>query len=198
MTDRFDTPGEVEMALDGVPEQAPSVGARPQAPLPRTEPRPVDYPPEQAPPDPPTPHETLRSKVPRDIFAASDGLAELKDAKDNLASALKAVNADIAAHEDVLNEMMIEAELPRFHRKGFTFFVSTKTYVRAAGGVADPALAAWLRENGYANLVEAKVNANSLRSAVKEIVDAYGSVPPDLEPLIITDEVPTVQMRKGQ
>lgn len=145
----------------------------------------------------PTAHETLRQGVPRDIFAASDNLAALKAAKDEISGRLKAVNADISAHEDVLNEMMVEAELPRFNRRGYTFFVSTKTYVRAANGVADPALAAWLKGHGYEHLVEAKVNANSLRSAVKEIIDAQGSVPGDLDALIVMDEVPTVQMRKG-
>jgi hypothetical protein len=131
-----------------------------------------------------------------DILGLADGLKELKEYKKRLEEQLKDVNEQIALMEERLAEMMIAEEMQNFTRNGLIFYLSTKIY---ASAVADrkEELFAWLKENGYGDLVYETVNANSLAAFIREQLEEVEELPEELAKLVNVYEKTTVGMRKA-
>jgi hypothetical protein len=91
---------------------------------------------------------------------------------------------------------MLEEEMQNFTRNGLIFYLSTKIY---ASAVADrkEELFAWLKENGYGDLVYETVNANSLAAFIREQLEEVEELPEELAKLVNVYEKTTVGMRKA-
>lgn len=133
----------------------------------------------------------------QEIFTLADELAALKDRKKALDDELKAVNARIAEIDEILSSRMLEEELQSFNRNGRTFYVQTKTFASAVPE-RKAELLAWLKENGYGDMVTETVNANTLSAWVREQLEESESLPEGLEELVNVYEKTTVGIRKAR
>ena len=131
-----------------------------------------------------------------DIFSLADRLQDLKQQKSQLEDEIKAVNAEIAETESKVAGLMLEEEMQNFTRNGLIFYLSTKIY---ASAVADrkEELFAWLKENGYGDLVYETVNANSLAAFIREQLEEVEELPEELAKLVNVYEKITVGMRRA-
>jgi len=131
-----------------------------------------------------------------DIFSLADRLQGLKQQKSQLEDEIKAVNAEISETESKVAGLMLEEEMQNFTRNGLIFYLSTKIY---ASAVADrkEELFAWLKENGYGDLVYETVNANSLAAFIREQLEEVEELPEELAKLVNVYEKTTVGMRKA-
>jgi predicted nuclease with TOPRIM domain len=131
-----------------------------------------------------------------DIFSLADRLQDLKQQKSQLEDEIKAVNAEIAETESKVAGLMLEEEMQNFTRNGLIFYLSTKIY---ASAVADrkEELFAWLKENGYGDLVYETVNTNRLAAFVREQLEEADELPKGLGELVNVYERTTVGMRKS-
>lgn len=76
------------------------------------------------------------------------------------------------------------------------FYLQTKIYASAVPERKSE-LFAWLKENGYGDLVYETVNANSLAAFVREQLEEADELPEGLEELVNVHEKTTVGMRKA-
>jgi len=104
------------------------------------------------------------------MFALADELKNLRDLKADLEAQVKDVTAKIDKTDYRLSEIMAQTETQNFTRAGTMFCLTTKTRASAAAGVKDELFAA-LRDNGFGDLVQETVNANSLSSFAKEQIE---------------------------
>jgi hypothetical protein len=77
------------------------------------------------------------------------------------------LNAEIEEVEKTLTEAMVAEEMQNFVRAGHMFYLQTKTY---ASAVAEhkTELFRWLKENGFGDMVQETVNANTLAAFVRD------------------------------
>lgn len=131
-----------------------------------------------------------------EIFLLADRLKILRDRKADLDEQMKAVNAEIEEVEKALSEAMLAEEMQNFVRGGLMFYLQTKTY---ASAVAErkAELFQWLKDNGYGDLVQETVNANSLAGFVREQLEENDGLPDGLEELVNVYEKTTVGIRKA-
>lgn len=138
--------------------------------------------------------EELRQQT---VFDLADELRFLKERKEGLAAEVKENNESIKVCEERLAEMMINEELTRFNRGGLTFYVTIQLHASAVAGQQE-ALYAVLREQGAESLIKETVNANSLKSWVKEQREQNDDELPEyLEGLVNVYERTIAGMRKG-
>lgn len=133
----------------------------------------------------------------QEIFTLADELAALKDRKKALDDELKAVNARITEVEEHLASKMVEEEIQSFQRSGRTFYVTTKVFANAVPE-RKVELFAWLKDNGFGDLVTETVNANTLSAWVREQLADSDQLPEDLQELINVYEKTTVGIRKSK
>lgn len=131
-----------------------------------------------------------------DVFTLADRLQSLKEHKKELQDELKAVNAELEEVEQQLAELMINEEMQNFTRNGQTFYLNTRIYANAIADRKEE-LFAWLKENGYGDLVYETVNANSLAAFVREQLEEADKFPEGLAELVNVFEKTTVGMRKA-
>lgn len=133
------------------------------------------------------------------IFALADDLVKLRDWKKYLEEQLKAANAEIAETEARLSELMVDEEVPNFSRNGKLFYITSRTYASPAAG-RKAELFAWLRENGFGDLVQETVAANSLSAWVREYMEENNldELPEILSGLVRVYEKTSVGVRKAQ
>ncbi|MGI5840547.1 MAG: hypothetical protein ACOX8W_13035 [bacterium] len=133
------------------------------------------------------------------IFALADDLVKLRDWKKSLDEQLKAANAEIAETEAKLSDAMINEEVPNFSRNGKLFYLSTRTYASPAAG-CKAELFAWLRENGFGDLVQETVNANTLSAWAREYMEEndLNELPETLSGLVRVYEKTSVGVRKAK
>lgn len=132
-----------------------------------------------------------------DMFTLADELAELKDRKKVLDDELKAINTRIAEVEEELANKMLTEEIQSFQRSGKTFYVTTKVFASAVPE-RKAKLFAWLKENGFGDMVTETVNANTLSAWVREQLEESESLPEGLEELVNVYEKTTVGIRKAR
>lgn len=133
----------------------------------------------------------------QEIFVLADELAELKDRKKELDDELKAVNARIAEVEEQLASKMVEEEIQSFQRSGKTFYVTTKVFASAVPERRIE-LFAWFKDNGFGDMVQETVNANTLAAWVRERLADSDQLPEGLDELINVYEKTTVGVRKAK
>lgn len=131
-----------------------------------------------------------------DIFLMADRLRDLRDTKADLENQLKQVNAQIEEAEQALAQAMLAEEMQNFVRAGQMYYLTTKTY---ASPVAErkAELFQWLKANGYSDLVQETVNANTLAAFVREQLEEDDELPDGLGELVNVYEKTTVGMRKA-
>lgn len=134
--------------------------------------------------------------TPNDIFILADRLQSLKERKKHLEDETKTVNAEIEETEAKLADLMIQEEMQNFTRNGQMFYLQTKTYASAVPERKSE-LFAWLKENGYGDLVYETVNANSLAAFVREQLEESDELPESLAELVNVYEKTTVAMKKA-
>lgn len=131
-----------------------------------------------------------------DIFSLANRLQKLKEHKKQLVAETKSVNAEIEEVETQLAGLMVDQEMQNFTRNGQMFYLQTKIYASAVPERKSE-LFAWLKENGYGDLVYETVNANSLAAFVREQLEEADELPEGLEELVNVHEKTTVGMRKA-
>jgi len=131
-----------------------------------------------------------------DMFVLADELIRLKELKEDLATKTTENNRAIDALEQSIANELMQSGTDGFRRGGRTFFYTTKVFVRPNKAREDD-LFDWLANNGYEHMVKASVNTNTLRAAVKEMIEANdGDLPDHLDDLVVVTEIPTIGVRK--
>lgn len=131
----------------------------------------------------------------QEILLLSDKYKELREAKKRLDAQVKDLNQEIEQVEYALSQLMTDEELQKFDRDGTLFYLSTRAYASPAAGRKDD-LHAWLKENGYGDLVKESVHANTLSAFIKELLEE-GELPEDLAGVVNVYEKTTVNMRRA-
>lgn len=131
------------------------------------------------------------------LFALADKLKELRDRKKSLEDELKALNREIDETEQALVDAMLEEEMQNFVRAGQMFSLQTKTYANAVPERKQELLA-WLKKNGYGDLVQETVNANSLAAFVRELLEEADELPEELRELVNVYEKTTIGIRRAK
>ena len=109
----------------------------------------------------------------------------------------KEVSAEIEELDHQLSDAMADAELDRFSRNGHTFYLNSRLFASPQAGRKDALIEA-LKAEGYGDIVQEVVNANTLASFVKEQMSQNGDeVPAWLSEVVNTFEKVTVGIRKG-
>lgn len=132
----------------------------------------------------------------KSMFAVADTLRELREKKKLIDGQLKEINAAIEEADGKLVEMMVDAEMQKFDRAGKLFYLSTRLYASPAKGRRE-FLYAWLRENGYGDLVRETVYAQSLAAFVRELMEEDDELPKDLARLLNVHEKTSVNIRNS-
>jgi len=113
-----------------------------------------------------------------EMLKLSERLVELRAEKDDAEAKLKDINSDIERTEYALVQVMTENEMQNFTHSGSQFVLTTKTRASATAGEKEGLYSA-LRENGYGDIITETVNANTLSSTVKGLIEENGDALPD-------------------
>lgn len=131
------------------------------------------------------------------IFAMADRLKALQEEKKSLEANVKALGAEITDLDNQLSDAMAEAELDRFSRDGYTFYLKSRLFASPAAGRKEEMMQA-LKDHGFGTLVVETVNVNTLASFLKEQRDATGEdIPAWLEGIVNTYDKVSVGIRKS-
>ena len=131
-------------------------------------------------------------------FILADQYKALKDLKAKKEDELKDVKERIDDIEKKLVEAMTDEELQNFTRDGMTFYLNPKIFVSAK---ADSKIELYdaLKENGFGDMVQETVNANSFASFVREQMAENGDTVPDwLDGLVNIHEETKIGTRKAK
>lgn len=132
-----------------------------------------------------------------ELFALSDRLKALRDAKKQAEQQIKELTAAIDEADYRLSELMAQTETQSFSRAGTLFYLTTTTRASALperkGELFDA-----LRREGYGDLVYETVNANSLSAFVREQKAEHADeLPSWLSGLVNLYEKTSVGVRKA-
>jgi DNA repair exonuclease SbcCD ATPase subunit len=138
--------------------------------------------------------ENLRGMA-AEMLAMEERKTALKAELETLEERLKLKKSEIAA-------ALTAANMHKFRTDTHTIFCTAQWYIRALPE-QKANLFAWLRENNLGTLIKEDVNANSLQSALREViqqsddsgVDMQIVIPEDLAPLVNVYEESTVAKR---
>jgi hypothetical protein len=131
------------------------------------------------------------------MFDLADELKKLRDLKADLEAQVKETNAKIDDTDYRLSEVMAEGEVQNFTRSGTMFCLTTMTRASAAGGFKDELFVA-LRENGLGDIITETVNANTLSSTIKGLIEENAdTLPAWLTGLVNVFDKTTVSVRKA-
>ena len=113
-----------------------------------------------------------------------DELKALLDRKDVLAEAVKENNKAIEIAKKELADLMLSEETTQVVRNGFSYSLQEKVkYSKKAGD--DARFLATLREQGLGDLIKETVQAQTLNSAIKNVVEENeGELPEELAGII--------------
>jgi len=132
------------------------------------------------------------------LFELADELRRLRDLKADLEGRVRDINARIDETDYRLSELMAETETQNFTRAGIMFYLTTKTRASAVAHTKSE-LYSTLKAQGYGDLVQETVNANSLSAFVKEQLEEHGdTLPAWLTGLVNVYDKTTVGVRKAQ
>ena len=111
------------------------------------------------------------------ILVLVDQYKALLDAKDELAEQTKANNKAIEACRNRLAEKMVNEEVEKINRSGYTYSLSPKTkYSKAAG--KDEELFELLRDSGLGDIIVETVNAQTFSATMNQLAeDNDGELP---------------------
>lgn len=131
------------------------------------------------------------------LFDIADRLKAAKDEKKDLDAKSKELGTEIEALDKQLSDAMMETELDKFSRNGSTFYLSSRLFASPQAGRKEAMISA-LKEEGFGDIVQETVNANTLSSFVKEQMSQNNDeVPEWLSAVISTYEKISVGIRKS-
>lgn len=134
-----------------------------------------------------------------DMLTLADMLEQQRNEKKNLKSQLDALSSVIQKTELLLFDKMLDAEMQRFSRNGNTFYMNPRTLASVPSDNND-LVNSWFRSHGMGDLVQEKINPQTLNSQLKEMMGDGGTVndlPADLRSLLSFYDKPQVGIRKG-
>jgi hypothetical protein len=130
------------------------------------------------------------------MFTLADQLRDLKERKKELAELTTECSGGIEKTEQALVELMIQEEMQNFTRNSRQFVLTTKTYA-SARAERKQELFIWLKSNGFGDLVQEQVNAQSLAAFVREQQEeGGGELPSDLLELVNVYPKTGISIRK--
>ncbi len=131
------------------------------------------------------------------IFDTADKLKAAKDKKKELEAEVKELSSEIEELDRALSDAMAEAELEKFSRNGYTFYLNSRLFASPQAGKKDAMLSA-LKSEGFGDLIQETVNANTLASFVKEQKGQNNDeIPGWLENVVNAFEKVSVGIRKS-
>jgi hypothetical protein len=113
-----------------------------------------------------------------EMLKLSERLVELRTERDDTEAMLSDIKADIEKTEYALVTAMTENEMQNFTHSGSQFVLTTKTRASSVPGEKEGLYSA-LRENGYGDIITETINANTLSSTVKGLIEENGDALPD-------------------
>jgi hypothetical protein len=136
---------------------------------------------------------------PLDMLVLADMLKALRDRKKTLEDAAKTYASVIEMTEKILFEKMVEEEVQRFSRGGYTFYLNPRTYISAPPENA-AAVNQWFKDHDMGDLVKETINPRTLSSQVNGMMGEGGTqedLPEDLRTLLNFYEKAQVGIRRG-
>jgi hypothetical protein len=131
-----------------------------------------------------------------DIVTKIDEYQALCDRKDNLATAVKENNHAVEECRDELTTMMIDAEIPRISRRGFTYTLVSKTQYSKKSGM-EGKLFGGLRDRGLKDVILETVNPRTLQGVMSNLAEENGGeLPEEFADSINTYTYNDIQRRK--
>jgi flagellar basal body L-ring protein FlgH len=133
-----------------------------------------------------------------ELFKLSDRLVELRGERDDHEAMLSEIKSEIEQAEYRLAQAMTESETPNFTHGGSQFVLTTKTRASSVAGEKEGLFAA-LRANGHGDIITENVNANTLSSTVKGLIEENGDELPEwLTGLVNVFEKTGVTIKKAR
>lgn len=124
-----------------------------------------------------------------DIYGLVDQYKELLDRKDELKEMTSENNKAIMAKRAELAQAMINAESPRISRNGFMYSLGEKIEY-SKRGCDQEEFFEFLRDQGLGDIIKPTVNARTLNTAMKELIDVMKEEAEAEDPEIPSDWVP--------
>jgi hypothetical protein len=132
------------------------------------------------------------------LLELASKLSALRERKEALKEEEKQLNDEIADVEQQLVDMMISEEMQNFTYSGKLFYLNQQVRVSPRAEVKEKVFA-WLKDNGYEDLVYETVNSNRFSAFCKELMEENdGELPEDLAGLVNVFERTAVGMRKAK
>jgi regulator of sigma D len=118
--------------------------------------------------------------------------------KKQMEEAMKANNAEIEQVNQQMVDLMVNDELQSFNRNGKMFYLTTKIYASAVLE-RKPELFSYLKDNGFGDMVQEQVNAQTLAAWVREqIADTEDEqLPEGVRDLVNVSPKTQVAMKKA-
>ena len=116
-----------------------------------------------------------------ELLELVDKYKELLDRKDSLAEQTKENNKELEDLKKELSAKMIEEECPTISRDGFRYTLQDKvTYNKKSEedlSKLDVSFFDFVREEGLGDIIQETVNARTLSSTIKSLVEEVGELP---------------------
>ena len=116
-----------------------------------------------------------------ELLELVDKYKELLDRKESLAEQTKENNKELEDLKKELSAKMIEEECPTISRDGFRYTLQDKvTYNKKSEedlSKLDVSFFDFLREEGLGDIIQETVNARTLSSTIKSLVEEVGELP---------------------
>lgn len=129
------------------------------------------------------------------ILEHVDRYQQLLEERDRLKAETEENNKLLQAEKEALSQVMIEEEVPKISRGGFSFILQSKTkYSKKAG--CDQQLFEVLRDEGLGDIIRETVNAQTLQGTISSLVEERGELPPEFEEFISVYDHYDVMRRK--
>lgn len=112
----------------------------------------------------------------KDMMVLAGEYSEARNEIHELDAKLKELKAEQRKREEKLYDLMEVTELTSISSKNKTFFLRTDQYA-SVDATNTEACFSWLREHDYDHIIKLGVNARTLGSAVKDIMEQTGEEP---------------------
>ena len=144
-------------------------------------------------------HEQIFPSSIEGAYALSDLVLNLDELVRVLDACVETAKEERSRRQAELNSTLIEQDLADgVFRRGKKIKPDSKTRYSPAGGVGDPKVAEWMRNNGYEDVVKEQIHASTFNSVVHEAIkNNNGQLPDELRSLVNSFETYTVSMRKA-
>lgn len=123
-------------------------------------------------------------------------LLALKEQKGQLEEQIKQINSEISMTEDLIIQDMLTEEIDRFKAHDVFFYWRYDTFANVNKANTSRVIA-WLRLNGFSELVITEIDKKGLVKAVEEMLAVSDELPSGLGELVNVYEKPIIRTRKS-